>query len=323
MRKFLSFILLTTLFLGAGVLGFDASAQFKEKAFTQNYNDQSDTTGRDSTDVMFSFKDYFGGLGHKNQSKIGVVFAGSTVFIGGQQIYNRQYWKLPIFYGTIGGSAALGIVYRNKWKNEGNRDYQHLSNWFFAGAGLAYWACLLDGVGNYNRGVPHQPGKATLYSILLPGLGQYYNGEYWKIPVYYAGLVISTDLFFKNNANYKRYKRIHNEATTSGSGYNENISAETALYYRNLYRRYRDYSIVAMAGFYLLQVIDANVFSYMQDFELSDDISMKVAPTVILPDNMQYASAYNSYGSNFSTSPGISSSSLSSGSLGLKVGFRF
>ena len=87
-----------------------------------------------------------------------------------------------------------------------------------------------------------------------------------------------------NQLQYKRFKRIHNEATTPDSGYDASISEQTALYYRNLYRRYRDYSILAVAGFYLLQVIDANVFSYMQDFEVNDDISLQVRPTLITPE---------------------------------------
>ena len=63
-----------------------ASAQFREEAFQQNYNEPGDTTGRDSTDTAFSFKEYFGGLSHKREARQGVLFAGSTVFIGGQQI---------------------------------------------------------------------------------------------------------------------------------------------------------------------------------------------------------------------------------------------
>lgn len=301
-------------------VSYDARAQFKEEAFTQSYNEPNDTTARDSTDTMFSFKEYFGGMRHKQEARIGVMFAGSTLFVGGQQIYNKQYWKLPVIYGGIGAGIGLGIMYRNKWKNEGDRDFQHIGNWLIAGAGLLYWGSLMDGVVNYKKDVKHQAGKATLYSILLPGLGQAYNGEYWKIPIYYGCMIGAFHFLRTNSKSYKRYKWIHNQATAPEGGYDGPISAETALYYRDVYRRYRDYSIVALAAFYLLQVIDANVFSYMQDFELTDDLAMSVSPTVISDDPVYYAS--DTYGNSLKrTGPRLTSPG--GNALGLRIGFTF
>lgn len=299
------------------VCGFshEAAAQFKEEAFTQNYNDESDTTARDSTDAAFTFKEYFGGIRHKRDARLGVLFAGSTVFVGGQQMYNRQYWKLPVIYGGMAATASAGIYYRHKFNVDGGNSNRTISNLCFVGTGLIYWASLLDGVGNYNKGKYPQAGKATLYSALLPGLGQAYNGEYWKIPVYYTGLMCSAHFLVTFNTNYLRYKRIYNQATAENSTYDGPVSASTAKYYRDVYRRYRDYSVVALAGFYLLQIIDANVFSYMQNFELSDDLSMSVSPAVISPD-MGYA---------MNSGSGSSSRSVSMGheAFGLSVGFRF
>ena len=88
------------------------------------------------------------------------------------------------------------------------------------------------------------------------------------------------------------------------------ISAETAKWYRDVYRRYRDYSIVATAAVYLLQVIDANVFAYMHDFEVTDDLTMNVSPTVILP--------YNEYAMNTPVMNGSGSSAV-----GMRIGFTF
>lgn len=257
---------------------FKLSAQFRKQAFTQTYVDSKDKSVSDSTDKLFSFKEFFRGVGHKQPLKIGTMFAGSTVFIGCEQIYNKDYWKLPIIYGGLATTIGLGIHYRKTNEN--------LSNYLFAGAGLIYWGTLMDGVISYKSDASHHPGKATLYSILLPGLGQAYNGEYWKIPIYWAGLASSIHFVALNHSNYIKYKNIHNEATNKSSGtpYNGPISAETALYYRNAYRRLRDYSIVALAAVYLLQVIDANVFAYMQDFEVGDNISMSISPSVIAPE---------------------------------------
>ncbi len=266
---------LLTTFLFA-LIAFCAFAQFKSEAFTQSYND--DVAGqKDSTDVLFSFKEYFGGLAHKNELKIGTLAAGSALFLGGEQIYNRQYWKLPIVYGAVFTPLGFGIYNSVK----GNTD---VATYCYIGAGVAYWAMHMDGVISYKADKYPLPGKATLYSLLLPGLGQAYNGEFWKIPIYIGGLGAAYYFYDTNRINYERYRRIYKEATDTEVVYTGPITAEQALYYRNVYRRYRDYSILAMGLVYLLQVIDANVFSYMHDFEIVDDLALSVSPTIIAPD---------------------------------------
>lgn len=318
MTKFLRYFLILILPLSS--LSSNLRAQFKEEAFRQSYVDENDTTARDSTDAMFTFKEFFGGVSHKRDARIGVLFAGSTVFIGTGQIYNKQYWKLPFIYGGIGAGIGLGIGFRSQWNKSGDDKYRNLSNWCFAGAGLVYWGALMDEVVNYKKDIYPQAGKATLYSVLLPGLGQAYNGEFWKIPIYYSCMLGSLHFLLTNNKNYLRYKWIHNMATAENSTYDGPVSAETALYYRNVFRRYRDYSIVALVGFYLLQVIDANVFSYMQDFDLSDNISLNISPAVITPETL-YAS--NTYEKAFRT-PGISyGANRPVDGFGLRIGFTF
>lgn len=274
-----------------------ASAQFKSEAFTQSYNDDV-ANQKDSTDVLFSFKEYFGGLAHKNEMQIGTMAAGSAVFIGGEQIYNKQYWKLPLVYGSI--FAPLGIGIYNSV--QGNTD---VAKYWYIGAGAAYWAMHMDGVINYKSDKYPLPGRATIFSILCPGLGQAYNGEFWKIPIYIGGLGVSYYFYDMNSRNYERYRRIYKEATNTDTEvkYNGPITAEQALYYRNVFRRYRDYSILAIGLVYLLQIIDANVFSYMHDFEIVDDLALSVSPTVIAPD-MQLA---------LNPQPAV----------GMSVGFRF
>jgi hypothetical protein len=259
----------------------NASAQFKEQAFTQQYNDDP-ASASDSTDVLFSFKEYFGGLSHKQEIRIGTMTAGSALIIGGSQIYNKQTWKLPIVYGAIGGSLGAGIYFNAT----GNKE---VAKYCFIGAGFAYWATLMDGVLNYKPSIYPHPGKATLFSILVPGLGQIYNREYWKLPIYLGAIGFAFHLYSDFQVNYARFRDIYIAANDPEAHYDGPITADQALYYRNVYRRYRDYSILAIAVLYLLQVIDANVFSYMHNFEVDDDIALKVAPAVIMPER-QYAS---------------------------------
>lgn len=272
-----------------------ASAQFRSDAFQQQYTDDS-ASSKDSTDVLFSFKDYFAGLQHKKEIKIGTLAAGSALIIGGEQIYNRQTWKLPIVYTGIFGSLGAGIYL----SSVGNKD---AAKYCFIGAGVAYWATHLDGVLSYKSDVYPLPGRATLLSLLCPGAGQAYNGEFWKIPIYLGGIGAAYYFYDTNNINYQRYRRIYKEATNKEVAYSGPITSDQALYYRDVFRRYRDYSILAIAAVYLLQVIDANVFSYMHDFEIADDMAMTVQPAVIAPDT-QLA---------FNPSP----------AFGVSVGFRF
>ena len=333
-RYIFAFIVLLTGFAVEG------NAQFKEEAFQQTYNDNVDSTAvADTADKLFSFKEWSQGLAHKQTIKIGTMFAGSAFAPGTAQIYNKDYWKLPIVYGGIGALAGTGGYYLHRYKKsqkaftafeadklafetEYGTPYPYeapmvdtrskkLGTWLLAGAGLVYWGSLLDGVACYQSDRYPLPGRATIYSALLPGLGQIYNGELFKVPIYWGGLLVSTHLLVNYNTNYKRFKRIHNEATNPDPEISANapIDGETAKWYRDVYRRYRDYSIVATALVYLLQVIDANVFAYMHDFEVTDDISMNIEPALISP--------YNEYAMH--TGPNSSTGNA----VGMRVGIRF
>lgn len=260
-------------------------AQFKEEAFSQQY-DSADTLGRDTSGRIFSVKQYLTMVRTHTGGDAGKLAMGSAIMLGGQQMYNNQKWKLPIIYGGLAATAGAGIYFNSKYKSTQDERFRDISTWCFVGTGLVYWGMLLDGTVNFKPDKPHDAGKATTYAVLLPGLGQAYNGEYWKIPIYFGLTAGAAHFVVLNNKNYQRYKWIHNQATTEDSGYDGPVSAETALYYRDIFRRYRDYSIVALIASYLLQIIDANVFSYMQDFELDDDITLRLAPQVLPPDNV-------------------------------------
>ena len=309
-RRIRIYILACIVFLTGFAL--DGNAQFQEEAFQQTYNEKGDSTAvADTADKLFSFKEWGRGLAHKQKIEVGTMFMGSVFAPGTAQIYNKDYWKLPIVYGGIGSLAGTGGYYLHRYNKSGNLSDKQTGTWLLAGAGLVYGGSLMDGVISYESDIEPLPGKATLYSALLPGLGQIYNGELFKLPIYWGGLLISSHLLVKYNTNYKRFKRIHNQATSTDPEISGNvpISGETAKWYRDVYRRYRDYSIVATVLVYALQVIDANVFAYMHDFEVTDDISMNIEPALISP--------YNEYAMN--TGP----INPMNNAVGMRVGIRF
>lgn len=290
------------------VATFCGKAQFSTSGFgssSSSFGQETNTNENDTASVtkQFSFKQYFNALAHKDTMKISWSFGGSLILPGTAQIYNKDYWKLPVLYCSVGGLVAGGIINNSRYIKTENENFKNNSTYFFIGAAVVYWASLLDGVMGYPTKLRYHPGKATVYSIIFPGLGQAYNGDYWHIPVWYAALGVSGYCWSYYDKQYKRYKRLYNQATTEGGGYEGNISTDNLLYYRNTNRRFRDYSILATAGIYLLQVIDAYVFATMHDFDVSDDLTVDIAPAIISPitpayGNYNYTSigAGNSYG---------------------------
>ena len=109
MKRHLLSLLAAGLLLPALLHGQARDDQFKRDAFSQNYND---TTGKENADStkLFSFRQYFGSLAHKRPGKVQNLAMGSTVFIGGMQIYNRQYWKLPVVYGVSAPALASASI---------------------------------------------------------------------------------------------------------------------------------------------------------------------------------------------------------------------
>ena len=138
----------------------------------------------------------------------------------------------------------------------------------------------------------HIPRIATIRSAIIPGWGQAYNHEYWKIPIVWAAIGIPVYTFFYNNSYYKktsyaygvRYRQSVNSTDTTGV---ENIDPQLKkldLYslelYRNSFRKDRDYSILWFMILWGVNVVDATVFAHLKDFDVSPDLSLHITPSL-------------------------------------------
>lgn len=142
---------------------------------------------------------------------------------------------------------------------------------------------------------PHDARIATRRSAIIPGWGQAYNKEYWKIPVVYAALGITAGTFFYNNTWYKRCKFAYELVVDENvDRYNEidpklqglTSDPSSLEFYRNSFRKDRDYSVLYFLLAWGLNVVDATVFGNLKDFDVSDDLSMQLQP-IYNPTNRQ------------------------------------
>jgi hypothetical protein len=140
---------------------------------------------------------------------------------------------------------------------------------------------------------PHSIKKAVIFSAVLPGAGQIYNhlampkGQkkaFWKVPLIYASLGSSTFFLIRNQLQQKRYRQ---EYTNRQNPLYE-IPSEYLPYddqgiltIYNQYLDWRDLSILAVGAFYFLQVVDAGVEAHFVSFDVSEDLSLSLHPTVM------------------------------------------
>ena len=139
----------------------------------------------------------------------------------------------------------------------------------------------------------HSPRRALIYSAVLPGLGQVYNKQAWKIPIIYVGAGVVT---YFAVTNYQGKVKFETEYRNRMNGNTEALLPNYANYPdNNIYNIYQSYnrnfqlSLICGGLVYALNLIDAYVYGHLFDFEINDDISMRIAPKVdILPYNNDF-----------------------------------
>ena len=147
------------------------------------------------------------------------------------------------------------------------------------------------------------PTKATWLAVVFPGGGQIYNRKYWKLPIIYGGFAGCAYALSWNGKMYKDYSQAYLDIMDSNPNtksyedllppnatYNEEQLKNTLKRRKDMFRRYRDLSIFAFIGVYLISIIDAYVDAELSNFDITPDLSMKVEPTVI-DNNNQFRSS--------------------------------
>jgi len=146
--------------------------------------------------------------------------------------------------------------------------------------------------------VEHSPRKATIYSAVLPGLGQIYNRKYWKVPIVYGGFATLGYFINFNNEVYTTYRQAYSDIIDNDPYTNshlklkvnasffkpENISqlTENLRRAKDGWRRNRDLVVIGTVVFYAVNIIDASVDAHFFNFDISDDLTINWVPGPVM-----------------------------------------
>lgn len=238
----------------------------------------------------------------------------SAVLPGYGQIYNKQYWKLPILYGLVGTSMGL-FINENKTYKPLKAEYDRLTDQslmrteeldalqakmirsntrrqIYLGSMIASYIYFLgDAAVNYSTNEVSHIKKATTLATICPGAGQIYNRSYWKVPFVVGGFASLIYCIDWNNRGYQRFQKAYHllaDYEANPDKYPDGPTDEfrgrySTSFIKNLkdsYRRNRDLCIIITAGLYALQIIDAHVDAHLKDYDISDDLSMNIEPMI-------------------------------------------
>ena len=136
---------------------------------------------------------------------------------------------------------------------------------------------------NKNKPLTLDPRKAGWKSAILPGLGQYYNRKYWKIPIVWGAIGTGIGFIIWNNNQYIRYKNAFN-AQLNGFPHEfsdiTGVDLLTALgNAQDRRKRQRDYAIAITLGVYILNIVDAIVDAHL--YEGRRDPDLAISPMIM------------------------------------------
>ncbi len=123
---------------------------------------------------------------------------------------------------------------------------------------------------------PLAPARAAFYSAVLPGLGQAYTKKYWKIPIVYAAIGAGVYFYLENNG---RYNDLRDAYKRRLAGFTDDefpqFTEDQLIDLQDRFRRDQELSLLLTAAAYLLNIVDANVTAHLQQYNITEDLSLK------------------------------------------------
>lgn len=129
----------------------------------------------------------------------------------------------------------------------------------------------------------HNPTKALLLS-LIPGAGQIYNGQAWKVPIIYAALGTVGYFTYAYYTEMKMFKDEYLRITPNGLSELPEYSGYPPMSIYNMYqssnKNFQLFVLVSVAA-YGLNLLDAYIFGHLYDFDVGDNLAFGVSPMLV------------------------------------------
>ena len=127
------------------------------------------------------------------------------------------------------------------------------------------------------------PGKAALFSLVLPGAGQVYNKRYWKVPLVLAAEGAAIYVLSDAIKTYQLWDTDYKNIVQGIPAIQTEVQDITFVKSRrDSFRQNKDQMWLLAIGVHLIVVADAFVDRHLLEFDVSDDISLNI----IVPHNM-------------------------------------
>lgn len=130
--------------------------------------------------------------------------------------------------------------------------------------------------------------RAGLYSALIPGFGQLYNRQYWKMPIIYAAMGTTLYFVISKNDEYRRYRKAYISRLSNGANSKDEfqgiLQTQAVKQYQDNAKQNRDMMIVFTVIGYAGQILEAISGAHLRNFDISPDLVLQVRP-VITPVN--------------------------------------
>lgn len=122
------------------------------------------------------------------------------------------------------------------------------------------------------------PQTAVWMSIILPGTGQMYNKQPWKLPVVYGGFGWALYNLGVSQSFYRRFRTAYEMDIAGEEREFPGLNRDALRTYRDQYRRQVELNYLGIGGVYVLGILDAFVSAHLSSFDVSEDLTLTIPP---------------------------------------------